>query len=448
MPNTSEYDKGLKFLNTLDNVLHETKQDALFGINTNAWIQEENFQRHAYNEAVLWINANSNYTFRFVTEAYGIMEGNGCTDDVDPADYWKYIDEYQHLLHILKDRHNLDNEIMQPQISPNNLHGNDQQGTICLSFLSPSERSNNRKKRSLSVLKKDSLLQKFPTLLDIKKISTKKVKHFEKIKLECSFTLKKDDTQESTELFSYEKNNGYFLLDIGTNSDLSNMNICTNTSAVGIEKVYKFGSVSRHPNIKFVISHFLTFFFQVHKHLISNHIKDQQFKRLRNLMMTQYSAVDNRLMSFSDTKQFTKTYFKFKYQNLVWYLGIAKRCQCGHLTNLVMSNNRIICYHNRKIQPMDVDKDSLNLSNISSSENNKFKKKYRRRFHRKIRFYVNNFRPIYITRDRINFYPFHIQHFGRRLHIDSEPSQSPYQQFLNECRQRQHVKHNSAQPPR
>src|ERR1044072_4939125 len=74
LPNTSEYDKGLKFLNTLDNVLHETKQDALFGINTNAWIQEENFQRHAYNEAVLWINANSNYTFRFVTEAYGIME--------------------------------------------------------------------------------------------------------------------------------------------------------------------------------------------------------------------------------------------------------------------------------------------------------------------------------------------------------------------------------------
>ena len=68
---------------------------------------------------------------------------------------------------------------------------------------------------------------------------------------------------------------------------------------------------------------------------------------------------------------------KFKYQNLVWYLEIAKRCQCDHLTNLVMSNNRIICYYdNRKIQPMDVDKNSLDLSNISSSANNKFKEKY------------------------------------------------------------------------
>ncbi|POG73231.1 hypothetical protein GLOIN_2v1772660, partial [Rhizophagus irregularis DAOM 181602=DAOM 197198] len=89
----------------------------------------------------------------------------------------------------------------------------------------------------------------------------------------------------SNRLYSIRRGNCYFLLDPTPDSD-NCYSIHTNSPLLSTTEPFQFTSDRPSPNLKFILSKFLTFFFY-RQNRIPSHARRKYFNRLRQLLLTQ-----------------------------------------------------------------------------------------------------------------------------------------------------------------
>ena len=68
------------------------------------------------------------------------------------------------------------------------------------------------------------------------------------------------------------------------------------------------------------------------------------FNRIRQLLIIQRKALDNHLNSKQWNDRKTKTFIKFSYKHMMFYLGFFEMCPCKNPAAVVQSNGRIGCH--------------------------------------------------------------------------------------------------------
>ena len=143
-------------------------------------------------------------------------------------------------------------------------------------------------------------------------------------------------------LYNKRKGNSFFLFDI------DNWITHTNNSFVNEESsnIVKFTSDKRQPNLKFTTSQFLTSFFKNQK-VIPNRIRNKYFNRLRDLLIVQRQAINNRSskLEFKNDNE-TRVFIKFSYKYHTFYLGWWINCnKCDTPVASVRAKNVSVCYN-------------------------------------------------------------------------------------------------------
>ena len=84
--------------------------------------------------------------------------------------------------------------------------------------------------------------------------------------------------------------------------------------------------------------------------LLPSKKRNYYFNRIRQLLIIQRKALDNRLNSKQWNDRKTKTFIKFSYKHTTFYLGFYEKCPCGRPAAVVQSNGRIGCHmHQREL---------------------------------------------------------------------------------------------------
>ena len=125
--------------------------------------------------------------------------------------------------------------------------------------------------------------------------------------------------------------------------------ILTNNYQFYNRNPYPFISNKEVPNDKFLISKFLTYFFRS-QNIILSAKQNYYFNRIRQLLIIQRKALDNRLNSKQWNDRKTKTFIKFSYKHTTFYLGFFEMCSCQNSAAVVQSNGKIGCHmHQREL---------------------------------------------------------------------------------------------------
>ena len=116
-------------------------------------------------------------------------------------------------------------------------------------------------------------------------------------------------------LYSKNKGNTFFLLDLNGLPSDNTWNILTNNYQFYNKNPYPFISDKEIPNDKFLISKFLMYFFRCQK-VIPSRKRNYYYNRIRQLLIIQKKALDNHLNSKQWNDRKTKTFIKFSYNVL------------------------------------------------------------------------------------------------------------------------------------
>ncbi|CAB5185507.1 unnamed protein product [Rhizophagus irregularis] len=129
----------------------------------------------------------------------------------------------------------------------------------------------------------------------------------------------------SNRLYSIRRGNCYFLLDPTPDSD-NCYSVHTNSPLLSTMDPFQFTSDHPSPNLKFILSKFLTFFFY-RQNRIPSHARRKYFNRR------------------------TRTFIQFRYQQSCFYLGLYFGCPfCKTPAAYVMSQFRHACHiHDKKL---------------------------------------------------------------------------------------------------
>ena len=172
--------------------------------------------------------------------------------------------------------------------------------------------------------------------------------HYQMEFVECDATQANRSVGANT-LYSKNKGNTYFLLDLNGLPSDNTWNIMTNNYRFYNKNPYPFISDKEVPNDRFLISKFLTYFFR-NQNVIPSRKRNYYFNRIRQLLIIQRKALDNRLNSKQWNDRKTKTFIKFSYKHTTFYLGFYEMCPCKRPAAVVQSNGRIGCHmHQREI---------------------------------------------------------------------------------------------------
>ena len=129
-------------------------------------------------------------------------------------------------------------------------------------------------------------------------------------------------------LYSPNKGNSYFLIDIDKIDKDKPWIIHTNNYRFNNIDEYSFISEKEYPNDRFLISKFLTYFFK-NQRVIPSKKRNYYFDRVRQLLITQRKSIINRLKSKKSTNRKTKTFIKFSYKHTTFYFGFYEKCHCN-----------------------------------------------------------------------------------------------------------------------
>ncbi|EXX58151.1 hypothetical protein RirG_200490 [Rhizophagus irregularis DAOM 197198w] len=153
----------------------------------------------------------------------------------------------------------------------------------------------------------------------------------------------------SNRLYSIRRGNCYFLLDPTPDSD-SCYSIHTNSPLLSSTDPFQFTSDRPSPNLKFILSKFLTFFFY-RQNRIPSHARRKYFNRLRQLLLTQRVTSLARWSSSHRNNRRTRTFIQFRYHQSCFYLGLYFGCPfCKTPAAYVMSQFRHACHlHDKQL---------------------------------------------------------------------------------------------------
>ncbi|CAB5190207.1 unnamed protein product [Rhizophagus irregularis] len=153
----------------------------------------------------------------------------------------------------------------------------------------------------------------------------------------------------SNRLYSIRRGNCYFLLDPTPDSD-NCYSVHTNSPLLSTMDPFQFTSDRPSPNLKFILSKFLTFFFY-RQNRIPSHARRKYFNRLRQLLLTQRVTSLARWSSSHRNNRRTRTFIQFRYQQSCFYLGLYFGCPfCKTPAAYVMSQFRQACHiHDKKL---------------------------------------------------------------------------------------------------
>ncbi|POG75176.1 hypothetical protein GLOIN_2v1770550 [Rhizophagus irregularis DAOM 181602=DAOM 197198] len=153
----------------------------------------------------------------------------------------------------------------------------------------------------------------------------------------------------SNRLYSIRRGNCYFLLDPTPDSD-NCYSIHTNSPLLSTTEPFQFTSDRPSPNLKFILSKFLTFFFY-RQNRIPSHARRKYFNRLRQLLLTQRVTSLARWSSSHRNNRRTRTFIQFRYHQSCFYLGLYFGCPfCKTPAAYVMSRFRHACHiHDKKL---------------------------------------------------------------------------------------------------
>ncbi|CAB5198753.1 unnamed protein product [Rhizophagus irregularis] len=153
----------------------------------------------------------------------------------------------------------------------------------------------------------------------------------------------------SNRLYSIRRGNCYFLLDPTPDSD-NCYSVHTNSPLLSTMDPFQFTSDRPSPNLKFILSKFLTFFFY-RQNRIPSHARRKYFNRLRQLLLTQRVTSLARWSSSHRNNRRTRTFIQFRYQQFCFYLGLYFGCPfCKTPAAYVMSQFRHACHiHDKKL---------------------------------------------------------------------------------------------------
>ncbi|POG75185.1 hypothetical protein GLOIN_2v1824449 [Rhizophagus irregularis DAOM 181602=DAOM 197198] len=153
----------------------------------------------------------------------------------------------------------------------------------------------------------------------------------------------------SNRLYSIRRGNCYFLLDPTPDSD-NCYSVHTNSPLLSTMDLFQFTSDRPSPNLKFILSKFLTFFFY-RQNRIPSHARRKYFNRLRQLLLTQRVTSLARWSSSHRNNRRTRTFIQFRYQQSCFYLGLYFGCPfCKTPAAYVMSQFRHACHiHDKKL---------------------------------------------------------------------------------------------------
>ncbi|GET62943.1 hypothetical protein GLOIN_2v1682945 [Rhizophagus irregularis DAOM 181602=DAOM 197198] len=153
----------------------------------------------------------------------------------------------------------------------------------------------------------------------------------------------------SNRLYSIRRGNCYFLLDPTPDSD-NCYSIHTNSPLLSTTDPFQFTSDRPSPNLKFILSKFLTFFFY-RQNRIPSHARRKYFNRLRQLLLTQRVTSLARWSSSHRNNRRTRTFIQFRYHQSCFYLGLYFGCPfCKTPAAYVMSQFRHACHiHDKKL---------------------------------------------------------------------------------------------------
>ncbi len=172
--------------------------------------------------------------------------------------------------------------------------------------------------------------------------------HYQMEFVECDAT-QANRSVGANALYSKNKGNTYFLLDVNGLPSDNSWNIMTNNYRFYNKNPYSFISDKEAPNDRFLISKFLTYFFRS-QNVIPSSKRNYYFNRIRQLLIIQRKALDSRLNSKHWNDRKTKTFIKFSYKHTTFYLGFYEMCPCKRPAAVVQSNGRIGCHmHQREI---------------------------------------------------------------------------------------------------
>ena len=119
--------------------------------------------------------------------------------------------------------------------------------------------------------------------------------HYQMEFVECDVT-QANRSVRANALYSKNKGNTYFFLDLSGLSSDNSWNIMTNNYRFYNKNPYPFILDKEVPNDRFLISKFLTYFFRS-QNVIPSGKRNYYFNRIRQLLIIQRKALDNRLNS-------------------------------------------------------------------------------------------------------------------------------------------------------
>ncbi|CAB5188598.1 unnamed protein product [Rhizophagus irregularis] len=153
----------------------------------------------------------------------------------------------------------------------------------------------------------------------------------------------------SNRLYSICRDNCYFLLDPTPDSDNCYL-IYTNSPLLSTTDPFQFTSDRPSPNLKFILSKFLTFFFY-RQNRIPSRAQRKYFNRLRQLLLTQRVTSLAHWSSSHRNNRRTRTFIQFRYHQSCFYLGLYFGCPfCKTPAAYVMSQFRHACHiHDKKL---------------------------------------------------------------------------------------------------
>src|SRR5688572_27359744 len=179
-------------------------------------------------------------------------------------------------------------------------------------------------------------------------------------------------------LYSVNKGNTYFLLDIDKITDGNTWTIHTNNYRYAFTSKYTRISDKQIPNDRFLISNFLTYWFRTQK-VIPSKKRNYYFNRIRQLLVTQKRAIDNRKKGITLRNRNTKTFIKFSYKHTTFYLGFYEGCHCGLPAATVQSNDHFRCHvHGKEIIITPKNKSVQPNHREINKQRSKFVRSYRR----------------------------------------------------------------------
>ena len=186
-------------------------------------------------------------------------------------------------------------------------------------------------------------------------------KNKESSEFACEFEFNKDVYKlpkkgvGANTLYTKRKGNTYYLLEMNNYIGLhglsaSHWKIHTNEVSDWDTKYTEFISDRKIPNQKYVISQYLTAFFK-HQKAIPSAKRNRYFRRIQQLLIDKWKAINERLDSNIKNNRQTKTFIRFNYKHKTFYLGFyIGCCECETPVAVVKSRERKECHEHWKQQ--------------------------------------------------------------------------------------------------